>query len=28
VDLPHPVGPTTAQNSPGATLNVTSRIAV
>src|SRR5438067_12555835 len=28
VDLPQPVGPTTAQNSPGATLRVTSRMAV
>lgn len=28
VDLPHPVGPTTAQNSPGATLRLRSRNAV
>src|SRR5215472_13732937 len=28
VDLPQPVGPTTAQNSPGATLRETSSIAV
>lgn len=28
VDLPHPVGPTTAQNSPGATSMLRSRSAV
>jgi hypothetical protein len=28
VDLPHPVGPTTETNSPGATRNVASRTAV
>ena len=28
VDLPHPDGPTTAQNSPGSTVMVTSRRAV
>src|SRR4051794_18984748 len=28
VDLPHPVGPTMATNSPGATSRVTSRMAV
>src|SRR5439155_23681553 len=28
VDLPHPVGPTTATNSPGATVKLTSRNAV
>ncbi len=28
VDLPHPVGPTMAQNSPGSTVRLTSVIAV
>jgi hypothetical protein len=28
VDLPHPEGPTTAQNRPGSTVMVTSRSAV
>jgi hypothetical protein len=28
VDLPHPEGPTTAQNCPGSTVMVTSRSAV
>ena len=28
VDLPHPVGPTTAQNWPGSTVKLTSRSAV